>query len=223
MRRWPTQVIAALGVSPRPSDRRPRAARRADRRRVARRRRPTCCSSCSPTSPAASAGRRPRRWRTATIPTATPRRSTCWRRSRNSAALRPDPEAFIEALDPLQPRLYSIASSPKVDRQPHGALRRHRALRHQRPHAAWRRLDVPRRPREPRRPHEGLCAEGACLRPARRSVGAGHHDRPRHRHRAVPRLPARAHGDQGARPQLAVLRPSAQRLRFLLRGRARPA
>jgi len=30
--------------------------------------------------------------------------------------VRPDPEALIEALDPLQPRLYSIASSPKVDR-----------------------------------------------------------------------------------------------------------
>jgi sulfite reductase (NADPH) flavoprotein alpha-component len=29
--------------------------------------------------------------------------------------VRPDPEAFIEALDPLQPRLYSIASSPRVD------------------------------------------------------------------------------------------------------------
>src|SRR5215472_8321655 len=29
--------------------------------------------------------------------------------------VRPDPEALIEALDPLQPRLYSIASSPKVD------------------------------------------------------------------------------------------------------------
>jgi sulfite reductase (NADPH) flavoprotein alpha-component len=29
--------------------------------------------------------------------------------------IRPDPEALIEALDPLQPRLYSIASSPKVD------------------------------------------------------------------------------------------------------------
>jgi len=28
--------------------------------------------------------------------------------------IRPDPEAFIEALDPLQPRLYSIASSPKA-------------------------------------------------------------------------------------------------------------
>jgi len=28
--------------------------------------------------------------------------------------IRPDPEAFIESLDPLQPRLYSIASSPKA-------------------------------------------------------------------------------------------------------------
>jgi sulfite reductase (NADPH) flavoprotein alpha-component len=31
------------------------------------------------------------------------------------SGIRPDPEAFIEALDPLQPRLYSIACSPKVD------------------------------------------------------------------------------------------------------------
>jgi sulfite reductase (NADPH) flavoprotein alpha-component len=30
--------------------------------------------------------------------------------------VRPDPEAFIEALESLQPRLYSIASSPKVER-----------------------------------------------------------------------------------------------------------
>jgi sulfite reductase (NADPH) flavoprotein alpha-component len=29
--------------------------------------------------------------------------------------VRPDPEAFIEALDPLQPRLYSISSSPKAN------------------------------------------------------------------------------------------------------------
>jgi sulfite reductase (NADPH) flavoprotein alpha-component len=29
--------------------------------------------------------------------------------------IRPDPEAFIESLDALQPRLYSISSSPKVD------------------------------------------------------------------------------------------------------------
>jgi sulfite reductase (NADPH) flavoprotein alpha-component len=33
---------------------------------------------------------------------------------RKFPGVRPDPEAFIEALDPLQPRLYSIASSPKV-------------------------------------------------------------------------------------------------------------
>src|SRR5258707_738311 len=31
------------------------------------------------------------------------------------AGVRPDPEAFIEALEPLQPRLYSIASSPQVE------------------------------------------------------------------------------------------------------------
>jgi len=31
------------------------------------------------------------------------------------SSVRPDPEALVEALDPLQPRLYSIASSPKVD------------------------------------------------------------------------------------------------------------
>jgi sulfite reductase (NADPH) flavoprotein alpha-component len=31
------------------------------------------------------------------------------------SGVRPDPEAFVEALDPLQPRLYSISSSPKVN------------------------------------------------------------------------------------------------------------
>jgi sulfite reductase (NADPH) flavoprotein alpha-component len=29
--------------------------------------------------------------------------------------IRPDPEAFVEALDPLQPRVYSISSSPRSD------------------------------------------------------------------------------------------------------------
>src|SRR5215470_921367 len=32
------------------------------------------------------------------------------------SGVRPDPEAFVEALDPLQPRLYSIACSPRIDR-----------------------------------------------------------------------------------------------------------
>jgi sulfite reductase (NADPH) flavoprotein alpha-component len=31
--------------------------------------------------------------------------------------VRPDPEALVEALDPLQPRLYSIACSPRIDRK----------------------------------------------------------------------------------------------------------
>jgi sulfite reductase (NADPH) flavoprotein alpha-component len=31
------------------------------------------------------------------------------------SGVRPDPEAFVEALEPLQPRLYSISSSPKVN------------------------------------------------------------------------------------------------------------
>ena len=125
------------------------------------------------------------------------------------SGVRPDPEAFIEALDPLQPRLYSIASSPKVDPRRRRSHRRFGALSDQRPHPARRRLDLSRRPCEPGRPAQGLCAEGAALRTAGRPVGAHHHDRPRHRHCAVPRVPARADGHQGARPQLAVLRPSA--------------
>ena len=31
------------------------------------------------------------------------------------SGVRPHPEAFVEALEPLQPRLYSISSSPKAD------------------------------------------------------------------------------------------------------------
>jgi sulfite reductase (NADPH) flavoprotein alpha-component len=31
------------------------------------------------------------------------------------AGIRPDPEAFVESLEPLQPRLYSISSSPKTE------------------------------------------------------------------------------------------------------------
>jgi sulfite reductase (NADPH) flavoprotein alpha-component len=53
-----------------------------------------------------------------------------------SAAVKPDPNAFVQALRPLAPRLYSIASSPKVHRDEvhltvdvlryelHGAVRR---------------------------------------------------------------------------------------------------
>ena len=43
---------------------------------------------------------------------AMPPPSTCWRCWRSSRRSIPIPEAFLECLEPLQPRLYSIASSP---------------------------------------------------------------------------------------------------------------
>src|SRR5262249_53091503 len=124
--------------------------------------------------------------------------------------IRPDPEAFIESLDALQPRLYSIACSPKID--PRRVALTVDAVRYTL--GDRRRLGVA----------STFLAErlvpGARLRTAARSVRANSHDRSRHRHRAVPRLPARSYGGEGAGPQLAVLRPSAPRLRLLLRGRA---
>jgi sulfite reductase (NADPH) flavoprotein alpha-component len=63
------------------------------------------------------------------------------------SGVRPDPEAFIEALDPLQPRLYSISSSPKVHKGPRGAHRRCGPLRHRQTETAGRRFDLPRRAR----------------------------------------------------------------------------
>ena len=81
--------------------------------------------------------------------------------------LRPDPEAFIEALDPLQPRLYSISSSPKahagrvsltVDAVRYQIDRRDRARRL---------LDFPWRPRRARRQGPGLCPKGAAFRRCR--------------------------------------------------------
>ena len=106
--------------------------------------------------------------------------------------IRPDPEAFIEALDPLQPRLYSISSSPKAD--PGRVSLTVDAVRYEidKRTRLGVCLDLPRRPRRARRQDQGLCAEGAAFRAAGRSVEADHHDRPRHRHRAVPRFPARA-------------------------------
>ena len=134
--------------------------------------------------------------------------------------IRPDPEAFIEALDPLQPRLYSISSSPKVNA---GAFRSRSTRCATRSRSATASASPP--PFLPNASQPGdkvkVYIQGAAFRTAERSVGTCDHGRPRHRHRAVPRLPARAHGDQGPRPQLAVLRPSAARLRFLLRGRIR--
>ena len=85
------------------------------------------------------------------------------------SGVRPHPEAFVEALEPLQPRLYSISSSHNatpgklsltvdcvryVDRQAQ---------------TAGPRLDLPRRAHQARRRDQGLCPEGARLRAAARS------------------------------------------------------
>ena len=133
------------------------------------------------------------------------------------AGIRPDPEAFIEALDPLQPRVYSISSSLKAN--PGRVSLTVDAVRYE--------ID--------KRVRLGVCSTflagrvriGDRLRvyvqkaqhfalPIDRGQ-ADHHGRPRHRRGAVPRLPAGAPGDRRERAQLAVLRSPAQQMRFLLR------
>ncbi len=93
------------------------------------------------------------------------------------AGLRLSPEAFVEALDPLQPRLYSISSSPRhepgrltltVDRCATGSASG----------CARRGLDLPGRRRPARRAAQGLRPEGAWLRAAGGPRQARHHGRP---------------------------------------------
>ena len=105
--------------------------------------------------------------------------------------VRPHPEAFVEALEPLQPRLYSISSSHNATP---GKLSltvdcvRYVINKRRRLGAG---LDLPRRAHQARRRAQGLRAEGPRIRAAAGSEDADHHDRAGHRHRAVPRLPAR--------------------------------
>ncbi len=84
--------------------------------------------------------------------------------------IRPDPEAFIEALDPLQPRLYSISSSPKTN-PGRVALTvdtvRYKIGKRERLGVASTFLGARIRSNAP---IKVLRAEGARLRPARRSA-----------------------------------------------------
>ena len=121
----------------------------------------------------------------------------CARGAEKFPGIRPIREAFIEALDPLQPRVYSISSSSKAHPGTDFAHGRHRALRH----CGRTRLGV------------ASTFFGAASIPAHRRQGVScrrrttsrcpptsksdRHDRTRHRRRAVPRLPARADGHQG--------------------------
>jgi len=118
--------------------------------------------------------------------------------------LRPGAEAFVEALDVLQPRLYSISSSPRAN-----------------PDLLTLPAAVPARGGCAGRPHPGLRPERDGLRLARRSQHTDHHGRSWYGRGAVPLLPAGARRQQCAWAQLAILRPSAARQRFLLRRRIR--
>ena len=137
--------------------------------------------------------------------------------------VRPHPEAFVDALSPLQPRLYSISSSPNLNL---GGLSltvdavRYQINKRKRTGVAstWLADAV-----EPGEALKVYVPEGAQLRPAGGPGDARHHGGARHRRGALPGLPAGAQGLEGARQELAVLRPPEIRDRLLLPRGARGA
>ena len=113
--------------------------------------------------------------------------------------VRPDPEAFIEALDPLQPRLYSISSSLKAT--PGRVSLTVDAVRYEigkrtRLGVASTFLAERIAPGDKIKVYVQKAQHFALPAGSR---GADHHDRARHRRRAVPRLPAGAAGDRARR------------------------
>ena len=128
----------------------------------------TCCFSSFPISPAAIAGRRRRHWPRARTRTATPRRSTCWRRCKSFPASGPTRKPSSRRSTPATARLFDLVVA-EMQSRPRRAHRRRGALRGRKAHPARRRLDFPGGPRFARRQDQGLCAEGAALRAAGRS------------------------------------------------------
>ncbi len=132
------------------------------------------------------------------------------------APVHPDPEAFVECLEPLQPRLYSIASCPlTTPGQLHLTVD---GVRYD--VAGRRRLGVASTfladRLGARRARQGLHPEGARLRAAQGRRDADCHGRAGHRRCALPLVPVASQGDQGDGPHLAVLRPPARGDRLLL-------
>ncbi len=141
-------VIAALGAPPDLSDRRTNVARNACTTAFRCRRRRHCCSSCSPTSPAANGVRSRARSPMAKTQTATTRRhSTVPGGDRNnSPGIRPDPEAFIEALDPVAAAALFDLVVAQGQSGPRRTHRRYRALPDRGARPPRRLLDLSRRP-----------------------------------------------------------------------------
>ena len=127
------------------------------------------------------------------------------------APVHPDPEAFLECLEPLQPRLYSISSSPlATPGQLHLTVD---AVRYD--IAGRRRLGVASTFLADRLEARRIASRSTSQKAhgfALPKDGAtpDHHGRARHRRGALPLLPVASQSDQGHGPRLAVLRPPAR-------------
>ena len=113
------------------------------------------------------------------------------------APVHPDPEAFVECLEPLQPRLYSIASCPlATPGQLHLTVD---AVRYD--IGDRRRLGVASTFLADRvgagHGRQSLCPEGARFRAPQGRFDADHHGRSWYRHRAVQVVPVAPQGDKG--------------------------
>ena len=167
-------------------------ARRAHRGLCALRPHPTRCSSCGQLAGGERAPEARRRWPMAKIPTATRRRSTCWTLLRGiSSARAADPE-----LRGVRWSRCSRGSIPSPRRRAPTPGEVHLTVDAVRygiggRGAPWRRLDLPRRSRRsPARPVQSTSRSRTASRLPQDPRHADHHGRPRHRHRAVPRVPA---------------------------------
>ena len=111
-----------------------------------------------------AAPRKRRRLRRATIPTATRERSTCLRRCKIPAGPARRGSVRRGARASLQPRLYSIASSPQGDAGRVALTVDAVRCASDERRAPRRRLDLLRRARRARRAARALCAEATASR-----------------------------------------------------------
>ena len=116
------------------------------------------------------------------------------------------PEEFVKLLRKLQPRLYSISSSPKAHpEEVHLTIATVRYESHGRQRKGVASTFLAERAAQPV-PVPLFFHSAKHFRLPEDRVAAGHHGRAGHGHRAVPRVPAGAPGDRRDGQELAVLR-----------------